>query len=125
MQALKTVRQRRLLVGAVFYVNVLSLGCQLLWVRRFNVLFGSTAAVFGSVLCAFLLGLAVGAEVGGRRAAGEQQPWRTLGGSSSTALKYPRLRTLQTLARSRWISVCRASTMARSRELHCKEREPE
>lgn len=71
--------RRHLLLAAVFYVNLLSLGCQLLWVRRFNVLFGSTVAVFGTVLATFLLGLALGGGFGGRRAEASAQPWRTLG----------------------------------------------
>src|SRR6185503_15213158 len=54
-----------LLLG-VFYVNLLSLAAQVLWVRRLNLLFGSTAFVFSSVLGVFLLGLAFGARTGAR-----------------------------------------------------------
>ncbi len=71
--------QQRLLAFTVFYVNLLSLACQLLWVRRLNTLFGSTAMVFSSVLSAFLLGLAAGAWFGGRRVERTARPWRLLG----------------------------------------------
>jgi spermidine synthase len=53
------------LLLAVFYVNLLSLASQVLWVRRLNLLFGSTAFVFSAVLTVFLLGLAFGARAGG------------------------------------------------------------
>lgn len=76
---LSPAARRRFVVAVVVYANLLSLACQLLWVRRFNVLFGSTAAVFGSVLCAFLLGLALGADAGGRRFEATRRPWRLLG----------------------------------------------
>lgn len=76
---LSPAARRRFVVAVVVYVNLLSLACQLLWVRRFNVLFGSTAAVFSSVLCAFLLGLALGADFGGRRFEATRRPWRLLG----------------------------------------------
>jgi spermidine synthase len=55
-----------LLLLGVFYVNLLSLAAQVLWVRRLNLLFGSTAFVFSAVLAVFLLGLAFGARTGAR-----------------------------------------------------------
>ena len=48
---------RRWLIAAVFYANLLSLACQVLWARKLNTLFGSTAAVFGAVLTASYMGL--------------------------------------------------------------------
>ncbi|HBL27304.1 MAG TPA: hypothetical protein DD490_10765, partial [Acidobacteria bacterium] len=53
-----------LLLLGVFYVNLLALAAQVLWVRRLNLLFGSTAFVFSAVLGVFLLGLAFGARTG-------------------------------------------------------------
>ncbi|MGE5233978.1 MAG: fused MFS/spermidine synthase [Acidobacteriota bacterium] len=60
------VQRRRLVLASVFFTNLLALACQVLWVRKLSFLFGSTAAVFATVLSVFLLGLAVGALAGGR-----------------------------------------------------------
>ncbi|MEO8504819.1 MAG: fused MFS/spermidine synthase [Acidobacteriota bacterium] len=62
----------------MFFTNLLSLGCQVLWVRKLAFLFGSTAAVFATVLSTFLLGLAFGALAGGRWADRTARPWRLL-----------------------------------------------
>lgn len=70
---------RRLLLFAVFFTNLLSLSCQVLWLRKISFLFGSTAAVFSTVLSVFLLGLAVGALAAGRTADRSGRPWRLLG----------------------------------------------
>ena len=71
---------RVLLLFAVFFTNLLSLACQVLWGRKLSYLFGSTAAVFSTVLSIFLLGLALGALVAGRLAdRPDARPWRLLG----------------------------------------------
>src|SRR5215813_11100780 len=70
---------RVLLFGTVFFTNLLSLSCQVLWLRKASFLFGSTAVVFSAVLAVFLLGLAGGALWGGRVADGTRHPWRLLG----------------------------------------------
>jgi spermidine synthase len=70
---------RILLFGTVFFTNLLSLSCQVLWLRKISFLFGSTAVVFSTVLSIFLLGLAVGALWGGRVADRTRRPWRLLG----------------------------------------------
>lgn len=76
---------RRWLIAAVFYANLLSLACQVLWARKLNTLFGSTAAVFGAVLAVFLLGLALGAVWGGRQVERSERPWRLLAGCLAAA----------------------------------------
>jgi len=70
---------RSLLLATVFFTNLLSLSCQVLWLRKISYLFGSTAFVFSTVLSIFLLGLAVGALWGGRVADRSERPWRLLG----------------------------------------------
>jgi spermidine synthase len=55
-----------LLYTAVFFINFLSLACQVIWLRKLTYLFGTTAAVFSTVLAVFLLGLALGARSAGR-----------------------------------------------------------
>ena len=55
-----------LLLLTVFFTNLLSLACQVIWLRKLSYLFGSTAAVFSTVLSIFLLGLALGALAAGR-----------------------------------------------------------
>jgi spermidine synthase len=69
---------RRLLLFTVFFTNLLSLSCQVLWSRKLSFLFGSTAAVFSTVLTVYLLGLAVGALLGGRAVDRSAAPWRLL-----------------------------------------------
>ena len=56
----------RFLLAVVFYTNLLSLGCQILWMRQAGFLFGTTHGTFSAVLSVFLLGLALGARHGGR-----------------------------------------------------------
>ncbi|HEX4966324.1 MAG TPA: fused MFS/spermidine synthase [Thermoanaerobaculia bacterium] len=70
---------RSLLLATVFFTNLLSLACQVLWLRKISYLFGSTAFVFSTVLSIFLLGLAVGALWGGKVADRTGRPWRRLG----------------------------------------------
>ncbi|HEV7784655.1 MAG TPA: fused MFS/spermidine synthase, partial [Thermoanaerobaculia bacterium] len=70
---------RILLFGTVFFTNLLSLSCQVLWLRKISFLFGSTAVVFSTVLAVFLLGIAGGALWGGRAADRTRRPWRLLG----------------------------------------------
>jgi spermidine synthase len=70
---------RILLFGTVFFTNLLSLACQILWLRKISFLFGSTALVFSTVVSIFLLGLAGGALWGGRVADRTRRPWRLLG----------------------------------------------
>ena len=70
---------RSLLLATVFFTNLLSLACQVLWLRKVSHLFGSTAVVFSTVTSVFLLGLAVGALWGGRVADRVERPWRLLG----------------------------------------------
>src|SRR5436190_8906644 len=70
--------RRRLLLFVVFSTNLISLGCQVVWVRKLGFLFGSTAAVLATVLSVFLLGLAGGAFVGGHWADRAERPWRIL-----------------------------------------------
>jgi spermidine synthase len=67
-----------LLLFTVFFTNLLSLSCQVLWLRKISFLFGSTAAVFSTVLSVFLLGLALGALAAGRAADRSGRPWRLL-----------------------------------------------
>jgi len=69
---------RRLLLFTIFFTNLLSLSCQVLWSRKLSFLFGSTAAVFSTVLTVYLLGLAVGALFGGRAVDRSAAPWRLL-----------------------------------------------
>jgi len=69
-----------LVLIAIFFTNLLSLACQVLWSRKLAYLFGSTAAVFSTVLSVFLLGLATGALVAGRMADRSRRPWRLLAG---------------------------------------------
>jgi len=71
--------RRRTVLFAVFFTNLLSLACQVLWVRKLTFLFGSTAGVFATVLASFLLGLALGAAVAGRAVDRLARPWRLLG----------------------------------------------
>ena len=72
-------RRPSLLLFTVFFTNLLSLGCQVIWLRKTSYLFGSTATVFSTVISIFLLGLAVGALIGGRIADRTPRPWRLLG----------------------------------------------
>ncbi|HXU46076.1 MAG TPA: fused MFS/spermidine synthase [Thermoanaerobaculia bacterium] len=71
--------RRKLLYSIVFFTNFLSLGCQVIWVRKLSFLFGSTAGVFATVLSVFLLGLAFGALWAGRLADRSARPWILLG----------------------------------------------
>lgn len=71
---------RKLLLFTIFFTNLLSLACQVLWSRKLAFLFGSTAGVFSTVLTVFLLGLALGALFGGRAIDRSVRPWRWLGG---------------------------------------------
>ncbi len=68
-----------LLLATVFFTNLLSLACQVIWLRKISFLFGSTATVLSTVLSVFLLGLAAGALVAGRVADRSERPWRLLG----------------------------------------------
>jgi spermidine synthase len=68
-----------LLLAAVFFTNLLSLACQVLWLREISFLFGSTAAVLSAVLSVFLLGLGLGALAAGPVADRSGRPWRLLG----------------------------------------------
>jgi spermidine synthase len=70
--------RRRTVLFAVFFTNLLSLACQVLWVRKLTFLFGSTAGVFATVLASFLLGLAAGALWAGRIVDRAARPWRLL-----------------------------------------------
>ncbi|HEV8578090.1 MAG TPA: fused MFS/spermidine synthase [Thermoanaerobaculia bacterium] len=70
--------KKSLLLLTVFFTNLLSLACQVLWLRKISFLFGSTAAVFSTVLSVFLLGLALGALAAGRAADRSARPWRLL-----------------------------------------------
>ncbi len=99
---MKSPRPWLLLLG-VFYVNLLSLAAQVLWVRRLNLLFGSTAFVFSAVLAVFLLGLAFGARTGARWCANGQPLRRRLAASVAVlgvlcAVSLP----LFTLGRALW-----------------------
>lgn len=69
-----------LLLATVFFTNLLSLACQVIWLRKISFLFGSTATVLSTVLSVFLLGLAGGALVAGRIADRSERPWRLLAG---------------------------------------------
>ncbi|MFP5285570.1 MAG: MFS transporter, partial [Thermoanaerobaculia bacterium] len=69
---------RRLLLFTIFFTNLLSLSCQVLWLRKLSYLFGSTATVFSTVISIFLLGLALGALAAGRLADRSANPWRLL-----------------------------------------------
>ncbi|HKV08088.1 MAG TPA: spermidine synthase [Thermoanaerobaculia bacterium] len=69
---------RALLLFTIFFTNLLSLSCQVLWLRKLSYAFGSTATVFSTVLSIFLLGLALGALFGGRMADRSPAPWRRL-----------------------------------------------
>jgi spermidine synthase len=68
-----------LLLLTVFFTNLLSLACQVIWLRKLSYLFGSTATVFSTVVSIFLLGLGVGALASGRVADRSPRPWRLLG----------------------------------------------
>lgn len=70
--------RKNVLYLVVFFTNLLSLACQVIWVRKLSFLFGSTAGVFSTVLSVFLLGLAVGALVAGRLADRTGHPWKLL-----------------------------------------------
>ncbi len=70
---------RILLFGTVFFTSVLSLTCQVIWLRKISFLFGATAAVVSGVIAVSLLGLAGGSLWGGRIAERTRRPWRTLG----------------------------------------------
>lgn len=70
--------RKQVLYLVVFFTNLLSLACQVIWVRKLSFLFGSTAGVFSTVLSVFLLGLAVGALVAGRLADRTGHPWKLL-----------------------------------------------
>jgi spermidine synthase len=63
----------------VSFTSLLSLACQVVWLRKLTFLFGSTATVFSSVVSVFLLGLALGALGMGRWADRGARPWRLLG----------------------------------------------
>jgi spermidine synthase len=69
---------RSLLLFTIFFTNLLSLSCQVLWLRKLSYLFGSTATVFSTVISIFLLGLALGALAAGRLADRSANPWRLL-----------------------------------------------
>jgi spermidine synthase len=69
---------RPLLLFTIFFTNLLSLSCQVLWLRKLSYLFGSTATVFSTVISIFLLGLALGALAAGRLADRSANPWRLL-----------------------------------------------
>jgi spermidine synthase len=75
----RAIVDRRLLIAAVAYANLVSLAAQVIWVRKINVLFGATAGVFASVLAVVLAGLAFGAAWGGNRSSTEARPGRLLG----------------------------------------------
>ncbi len=70
--------RKNVLYLIVFFTNLLSLACQVIWVRKLSFLFGSTAGVFSTVLSVFLLGLAVGALIAGRLADRTGRPWQLL-----------------------------------------------
>lgn len=70
--------RKNVLYLVVFFTNLLSLACQVIWVRKLSFLFGSTAGVFSTVLSVFLLGLAFGALVAGRWADRTSRPWKLL-----------------------------------------------
>jgi spermidine synthase len=72
-------RGRSLLLITIFFTNLLSLACQVIWLRKLSYLFGSTATVFSTVISIFLLGLALGALAAGRLADRSANPWRLLG----------------------------------------------
>ncbi|HEY9421974.1 MAG TPA: fused MFS/spermidine synthase, partial [Thermoanaerobaculia bacterium] len=72
-------RRPSLLLFTVFFTNLLSLACQVIWLRKIAYLFGSTATVFSTVISIFLLGLALGALAAGRIADRSPRPWRLLG----------------------------------------------
>jgi spermidine synthase/MFS family permease len=55
-----------LLLFAVFFTNLLSLSCQILWIRKIGFLFGTTHGTMSTILSIFLLGLALGALIGGK-----------------------------------------------------------
>ncbi len=74
----RPAKRRRLVLGAVYFTNLLALACQVVWVRKLAFLFGSTAAVFSTVLSVFLLGLALGALAGGRWADRGADRWGAL-----------------------------------------------
>lgn len=70
---------RALLYSTIFFTNFLSLACQVLWLRKLTFLFGSTAAVFSTLLSVFLLGLALGAHWAGAGGDASPRPSKTLG----------------------------------------------
>ncbi len=57
---------RLVLLFAVFFTNLVSLACQILWIRKIGFLFGTTHGALSTVLSIFLLGLSLGALAGGR-----------------------------------------------------------
>lgn len=59
---------RGLLLLTVAFTNLVSLACQVIWLRKLAFLFGSTATVFSAVVATFLLGLAGGAWIAGHLA---------------------------------------------------------
>jgi hypothetical protein len=67
-----------LLLLTVFFTNLLSLACQVIWLRKISYLFGSTTAVLSTVLSVFLLGLACGAPGGGWHLSPHAKPGRRL-----------------------------------------------
>ena len=68
----------RLLLWTVFLTNVLSLCCQVIWMRKIGFLFGTTYGTFSTVIAVFLLGLALGAFFIGRWIDASARPHRVM-----------------------------------------------
>jgi spermidine synthase len=70
---------RPLLLGIAFVSGAAALIYQTVWLRWFRLLFGNTAYAASATLCAFFLGLALGAALFGRAAGRTSRPLRLYG----------------------------------------------
>lgn len=71
--------------GVAFASGVAALLYQVVWMRWFQVLFGSTAYAASATLCAFFAGLAIGAAYFGRRSRTIRRPLRAFAGIEAGA----------------------------------------
>ncbi len=69
-----TPRHQALLLAVAFASGASALIYQTVWLRWFRVLFGNTAYAASATLCAFFLGLAIGAAIFGRVTARSRRP---------------------------------------------------
>lgn len=86
---------RKILFGLFFLSGACGLVYEIIWTRMLTLIFGVTVYAVSAVLCAFMLGLALGSLIFGRLADRTARPLRVYGlmeiGIAALALLFPRL----------------------------------